>query len=602
MPTITPGNRLYLYQLLSNELGVGAQTALARVEEVLAKDDLAPADLGFADTRSLCEALPEFLRVTAFKKGYVYATVHACEDYDRALEGPANGASSKSAANGKPWKRRKEAKGLRPVKPRPTEKPKEATPSTPEALSEPQRIAEPKPSHEFGSVPGAEQSEAEPKPDIGFGSEAEPEGEPKPEAAGASATALEPALVADPTSATQTEPAAASEPKPEGEPRRAPVFGSPEPSISLTITYVPEQKEGEAEPKPAAARVDEPATAHTARSSMPSTTHAPSGPPQDFHAEVRSPNEQLSLLYQLLPPTVDPLTTLEEDFRVARSTHTLEGTRSEVTFPLRFLRADGSTPVTATLRRSVKAQGGKFWSLASVDGADPDEVGLEGLAPRPAGAWAAFLPQRKLPVDAVDPERALTQTVSLGPWDEALQDLASLAAPEDWGADRSVLRAYLIMTFARVQAQGLLAVAPDGSRAEFDTGLLTSAGAPVYARLEPLDGDIPWELAAFATGGSARPARYATSLAQVTLDSSLPAPAFAAAPLVERSPRTATCAYDAIADDVRLLVPADDGRALALAATPSGYEVAATLELADAYACARVVSAEQPSWLTAGLA
>ena len=33
MPKITPGNRLYLYQLLSRELGFGRQTLVARAEE-----------------------------------------------------------------------------------------------------------------------------------------------------------------------------------------------------------------------------------------------------------------------------------------------------------------------------------------------------------------------------------------------------------------------------------------------------------------------------------------------------------------------------------------------------------------------------------------
>ncbi len=574
MPTITSGNRLYLYQLLSHELGVGKQTALARVEEVLTTDDIAPEDLGFDDVRSLCEALPEFVKVTAFKKGYVYATILTCNEYDRALEKYLDGASGKDTAGGKPWKRRKGAKSLRPIKPRHAEKTATSQPlapkTAPDDSAEPKQPVGPKPTDEF-----------EPATEI----EAE----------------LEPVPTQEHKLGPELEPVPTQEHKPVEKPEAEPALGSSEPSISLTITYVPEQEEGTAEPRPSDADVPVPAQPRNAHLSP-----APASPrvefPQDFHAEVRCPDEQLSILYQILPPAVDPLTTLEEDFRVARSTLTFEGTRSEVTFPLRFLRADGSTPVTVTLRRSVRAQGGKPWSLASVDGVTPEEVGLEGLAPRPSGAWAAFLPHHRLPVDAVDPERALAQTVSLGPWDKVLQDLASLAAPEDWGEDRHILRAYLIMTFARIQAQGLLLVAPDGSRAEFDTGLLTTSGAPLYARLAPLGGDIPWKLEAFATEGSAQPARYATSLAQVTFDPSLSSPSFAASPLMERNPRMATCAYDPIADDVRLLVPADDGRALALALAPSGYEVSATLELADAYACARVVSAGQPSWLAEGIA
>ena len=102
MPKIVPGNRLYLYQLLSRELGVGKQTLLPRVEEVLLADGLAPEDLGCDDMRALCEQLGEFIKLTVFKKGYVYATVLANEEYDRALERLA-GAEKKPAAGGKPW-------------------------------------------------------------------------------------------------------------------------------------------------------------------------------------------------------------------------------------------------------------------------------------------------------------------------------------------------------------------------------------------------------------------------------------------------------------------------------------------------------------------
>ena len=38
MAQINPGNRLYLYQLLSREIGVGRQTLLPRVEEALEAD------------------------------------------------------------------------------------------------------------------------------------------------------------------------------------------------------------------------------------------------------------------------------------------------------------------------------------------------------------------------------------------------------------------------------------------------------------------------------------------------------------------------------------------------------------------------------------
>ena len=45
MPNLTPGNRLYFYQLFTQELGIGKQTTLLRVEEVLAEADVLLEDV-----------------------------------------------------------------------------------------------------------------------------------------------------------------------------------------------------------------------------------------------------------------------------------------------------------------------------------------------------------------------------------------------------------------------------------------------------------------------------------------------------------------------------------------------------------------------------
>lgn len=152
------------------------------------------------------------------------------------------------------------------------------------------------------------------------------------------------------------------------------------------------------------------------------------------------------------------------------------------------------------------------------------------------------------------------------------------------------------MTVARIVSEGKVAVSPDGAAASFDTGLLTGDGAPIYALLSPLEGDIPWQLAEFSTAGAGEPALYLTALAEAAFDRSVPAPDFSGAALVMRCPRAATPAYDPVSDRTVLLVP-DGGSALALLPTESGYERIATLSLSDGYACARVVSAELPAWL-----
>ena len=117
MPRITPGNRLYLYKLLSREIGVGKQTMLSRVEEVLAADDIMPCDLGCESLRELLEQLNDFVRLTVFKKGRVYATILPREDWDELLrQDEAADAKARDAAGGgakggpKSWKRKKAAK------------------------------------------------------------------------------------------------------------------------------------------------------------------------------------------------------------------------------------------------------------------------------------------------------------------------------------------------------------------------------------------------------------------------------------------------------------------------------------------------------------
>lgn len=573
MAKITPGNRVYLYQLLSRELGVNRQTLLPRAEEALVADGLAPADLGCADMRELCEQLPEFIKLTVFKKGYVYATVLSNEEYDRALERLADGADEKGAASGKPWKRRKGAKALKPIRPRHVE--------APEPEPEPEPAPEPEPEPEPKVVEKAlpEQAEA-----------VEPAGTADAEkGAVAAEKSNEAAPVAEvEADEAETEPRAeaAAEPEPEVAPGQKVTPGQEvapvAPSISLTITYTPEP-------------ADDAPAAETAEPMRAVPVSRPqSDLPQDFHADVRCSNDQLSTLYQVLPADVDPLATLEEDFRVARSTGALAGTRSNVTFSLRYLQTDGRTPVRVTLRRSACPVAGKRWALADVEAGEPAEVGLEGLSAAAQGPWSAFLATDD--ADAPDPERAFAQAVALGSWDETLEALAELAAPEEWGENRHVLREHLTMTFARVQATGALAVSEDGNSARFDTGLLDASGSALCAVLERSEIDIPWRLAGFSPAEGVAPVRYVTSLAQATLDPSLPAPDFPTRAAVTRNPRLATTVYDPVHDEVLLLVP-DDGKALALRPTSSGYERVATLSLPDAYSCARVTGSEQPAWL-----
>ena len=566
MAKITAGNALYLYRLLGRELGVGKQTSMARAAEVLEADGIWPEDLGCVDVRALCEALTDFTKVTAFRKGQVLVTVMRNEELDRMLERAGKPtAAEKAASKGKPWKHRKGVKAVKPQKPRHVEKP-----ATVEPVVEPAPDLAPEPVSEPVTEPVAEE-------------------EPQAEAA------VEKTTEAEVTSEAATKVEVASEPAAEPEPEPAPA--APEPSIKLTIMFDPDP-DPEPEPAPVSAAIPTPAPAPAP--ARPERAHADL--PQDFYADVRCPDEQLSTLYQLLPADVDPMATLEEDFRLARSTHALEGTRSNVTFPLRYQRADGS-PVTVTLRRTARAQAGKHWTLAEVTGDAPETVGLEGLSRRVEGAWLAFASDEDAAA-ATSPEDELARYAVLGSWDRLLADLAGAAEAENWSTDLHVLKDFLTMTFHRERLQGRLAVTDDGSSAAFDTGLLSPEGEPICAVLEPRDGDIAWELACFSTNACARAASYGEAPSvQTVIDALLAANSMDLRRLAQRlarNPRTMALAYDAVADEVRVLLPGKSD-ALVVDLADNTAQITGHVSLEDAYSCARVVSSDQPGWLAAGL-
>ena len=113
-PKLSPGNHIYLYRLLRDAIGAGKQTLMPNVEEALEAEQLGARDLGFESTRDLLEALDDFIKLTVFKGGRIYATVIAQPAWDEALAAPAKQPTGGSA---KSWKRKKADKSLKPVKP-----------------------------------------------------------------------------------------------------------------------------------------------------------------------------------------------------------------------------------------------------------------------------------------------------------------------------------------------------------------------------------------------------------------------------------------------------------------------------------------------------
>lgn len=478
---LTDANRLYLYKLLGEALGIGRQAFLPRALEALAQEGITPENLGHPDAQALFSALSDFCQLTAFKGGRFYVTVTRREDWDQALAAAETPRQSGAGKGGKPWKRKKGA--LKPSRPktRQVEAEKE-----PEPEVEPEQ---PKDTDEVNApeVEGTAEAQAEKAEPVAAetGEEARAEGQPAaPSDAGEADRTSEPAQAAEPA-------------KPEAQPEPS----SPAPASS-GIPSILEQ---------IAATSVAPVAAPRAVTSSP---HADL--PRSFSDDVSIKPALLGLLTSILPFDADLMAVLDEDWRVARATGTTSGSRNLVTFPLRYLQEDGSEPVRVTIRRTARPGDARRWHLTLVDGDDGtgqahEAAGIEGLPEAEGGYWCDLSPRPAAGTERPDPIRDLAQLMEIGAWDQALGTLATAAAPERWNypgegvgkASRyGILREYLSATLARVRAGGRLATSADGSLAAFDTGLMTPMDEELYTVLSPTDTDIPWHLDGFATVGA----------------------------------------------------------------------------------------------------
>ncbi|MED9985874.1 MAG: hypothetical protein UE141_08510, partial [Collinsella sp.] len=131
-PTLSLGNRIYLYRLLRDAIGCGKQTFMTQVEEALAAGDMTAYDLGFESTRELLEALDDCIKLTVFKGGRLYATVIANEAWDTAL---AKGEDKPKAAKGAKQSYKKKKRGekdLKAVRPKHVKRPEPVAEVAPE--------------------------------------------------------------------------------------------------------------------------------------------------------------------------------------------------------------------------------------------------------------------------------------------------------------------------------------------------------------------------------------------------------------------------------------------------------------------------------------
>ena len=369
-PQLTPNNRIYLYQLLSRELGCGKQTFMPAVEEALARDRMTSDDLGFESTRALLEALEEFVKLTVFKGGRIYATVMAQPAWDEALAALESGkAKDAGGPSNKPWKRKKADKTLKPVRPKRMKRPEPAP--EPEPIAKTEAVESP-------ALPGAAaQTRAEETEATSENTNADavniPEDAPATETAEAAETVevVETTRIHEEASLTEPDDACACV---EGGPQ-------PSPAVSLTGTYDPYSgidRETKLESHPISPKPDqaplEPACAPSqlATNQAPlSAAPAPLSPavlatyPTDFSTEVYLASELIADLCELLPYGTDVFTLLAEDYARARTLELISGTRARATFPLRIQHADSIEPIRVTLKK--RGGTGLQWELSSVE-------------------------------------------------------------------------------------------------------------------------------------------------------------------------------------------------------------------------------------------
>lgn len=412
MAVIKQEHALYLYKLLKATIGVSKQTPLSTVESVLIEDDLAPQDFGFDDIRALMEACPDFIKITAFKKGYVYATLLTFDTFEAALVAGEKNVESQN--NGKPWKRRRGAKSIRALKPKhlvaETESETEELP-TQEEPTEPEELPVAESSEELSvaeTAPIAEES-ADKAPEEDFQQESADDVTPEP-----AGTADDASPEPDETETPAPESKTAEPTVPE------PVV--PEPTISLTVTYNPYDGSDEEKTLEAAPSVLQQAMSATSSASAATTSESPvSVPainqneapapaptyPADFEEELHVNNELLGILYQMAPVDANVLKQLEEDFKLAESSRALITKGGTFTFNTRYKKPQTDEAITATIRKS-KRGALRPWTLLKLN-VSADELQdqavdvLRGLPKSAIASWEKLpAAAKQLPINPVD--------------------------------------------------------------------------------------------------------------------------------------------------------------------------------------------------------
>lgn len=426
-PTLSLGNHIYLYRLLRDAIGCGKQTFMTQVEETLAAGDMTAYDLGFESTRELLEELDDCIKLTVFKGGRLYATVIANEAWDAAL---AKGEDKPKAAKGAKQSYKKKKRGekdLKAVRPKHVKRPEpesvaevapEPEPETEievaievaaeaeteiAAMTDPEVMSEQEAAVELNEAPKSTTEEAANQPETSafqnsdvFGNEAEDDQSDEPADQGATESAPEPetpqpaislTVVYDPENANAGITTMASTPieaKLPVEAEDSPQADAKTETEDTSVSVEPTDSAVKPEPVPESAPVIEsasepvydqiPAPAPVpaaAPAPAPATPAIPEDFPVDFATEVFCPGPLLHQLSTYLPYGADTLGIVGEYYWIARERGTIEAARNRAIFPLRYTQAGERHEVTVRIRRNTTGGLGATWTVDKVDA--PDE-------------------------------------------------------------------------------------------------------------------------------------------------------------------------------------------------------------------------------------
>ena len=418
-PTLSLGNHIYLYRLLRDAIGCGKQTFMTQVEEALAAGDMTAYDLGFESTRELLEELDDCIKLTVFKGGRLYATVIANDAWDAAL---AKGEDKPKAAKGAKQSYKKKKRGekdLKAVRPKYVKRPEPEAEAVPEpeveaevtaevtaeveteiaATTEPEVMAEQEAAVELNEVPKSKAEETADQPETPvfqnsdvFDDNAEDDQSDEPANQDATEATPEPetpqpaislTVVYDPENANAGITTMASTPvetKPSVEHENAPQVeidtvtadapATVERTDSAAMPNADPESVSAAEPAsaPEATPVNEQAPAPAAApAAVPSAPTIPEDFPVDFATEVFCPGPLLHQLSTYLPYGADTLGIVGEYYWIARELSTIDVARNRASFPLRYTQAGERREVIVRIRRNTTGGLGAAWTIDKVE-------------------------------------------------------------------------------------------------------------------------------------------------------------------------------------------------------------------------------------------